>query len=54
MYQAIQIRLSWCRVPALLLYSKPLCSTLAAQRKLKAARRSHTAGVGSTTISARR
>lgn len=54
MYQAIQIRLSWYRLPALLLYFKSVCSTLAAQRKLKAARRSHTAGVGATTISARR
>ena len=54
MYQAIQIRLSWCRVPALLLYSNALGSALDAQRNLKAARRPHTAGVGSTTISARR
>ncbi len=53
MYQAIKIRLLSYRVLSLLLcklngYWQPF------HRKLRAARRSQTAGAGSTTISARR
>ncbi len=53
MYQAIKNQLLWCRVLSLSLSAyEP--DQRKHQRKLRAARRSHTAGAGSTTISARR